>query len=92
MRIEVATGALAEVRDAVRRAAVQLRDVGTSLTWPTDSGDLAADDAVRLLGDVLAESLEQLERVLQTVSVVVDVAAADYARAEARASVEVGGR
>ena len=44
----------------------------------------AADDAVRMLGDVLAESLAQLERVLHTVSVVVDVAAADYARAEAR--------
>ncbi len=87
MRIEVATGAMAQARDAVRRAAGRVGEVGVSTDWRTDSGDLAADDAVRMLGDVLAESLAQLERFLHTVSVVIDVAAADYARAEARASV-----
>ena len=89
MRIEVTTGAMAEARDGVRRAAARTGEVALSADWRTDSGDLAADDAVRVLGDVVVESLEQLERVLQTVAVVVDVAAADYARAEARS---VGGR
>ena len=78
---------MAEARDAVRSAAARVGEVGLSTSWRTSCGDLAADDAVRMLGDVLAGSLEQLERVLHTVSVVVDLAAADYARAEARASV-----
>jgi hypothetical protein len=83
----VATGAMAEARDAVRSAAARLREVEVSTAWRTDSGDVAADDAARMFGDVLAESLGQLERVLHTVAVVVEVAAVDYARAEAQASV-----
>lgn len=81
---------MVEARDGVRRAASHLDEVAAATDWATDSGDLAADDAVRVLGAVVAESLATLGRVLRDVSVVVDVAAADYARAEARAS--VGGR
>jgi hypothetical protein len=83
--IEVATKAMADACDAVRCAAARLGWLGNSAAWRIDSGDLAADDAARVLGEVVADSLEQLERVLRTVAVVVDVAAADYARAEARA-------
>ena len=93
MRIEVATQAMAGACDAVRCAAARLGGLGDSTTWRIDSGDLAADDAVHALGEVVTESLEQLERVLHAVSVVVDVAAADYARAEAIATPpSVGGR
>lgn len=85
MRIEVATQAMAGACEAVRCAAARLGGLGDSTAWRIDSGDLAADDAVRVLGAVVSESLEQLERVLRTVALVVDVAAADYAQAEARA-------
>jgi hypothetical protein len=85
VRIEVATQAMAEACDDVRCAAARLGWLGDSTSWRIDSGDLAADDAVHALGAVVKESLEQLERVLRTVALVVDVAAADYARAEARA-------
>ena len=77
---------MADARDGVRRAATRLGELGWSTGWRTDSGDLSADDAVRALADVVTESLEQLERVLHAVSVVVDVATADYARAEVLAT------
>ena len=51
-----------------------------------DCGDLAAEDAVRALLDVSAESLAGLARELRSVAVLVDVAAVDYARTEARLS------
>jgi hypothetical protein len=85
VRIEVATPAMAAACDAVRRAAARVGWLGDSTAWRTDTGDLAADDAVRALGEAVTESLEQLERVLRSVALVVDVAAADYAQAEARA-------
>lgn len=86
MRIDVATGAMAGARDGVRSGAARLRRLDVVSVGRCDSGDLAADDAVRALLDVVDDSTEALARALDAVAVVVDVAAADYARAEARLS------
>jgi hypothetical protein len=86
VRIEVATGAMAAARDGVRSGGARLRRLEVRSAGSCDSGDLAADDAVRALLDVLDDSVEGLALALDAVAVVVDVAAADYARAEALSS------
>jgi len=85
MHLEVTSHALVGTGDAVRRAAGRLDALGLP-AWAPDCGDLAAEDAVRALLAVSAESLADLARELRSVAVLVDVAAVDFARAEARLS------
>lgn len=85
MHLEVTSQALVGTGDAVRRAAGRLDALGLPARAP-DCDDLAAEDAVRALLAVSAESLEDLARELRAVAVLVDVAAVDYARTEARLS------
>ena len=85
MHIEVTSHVLVGTGDAVRRAAGRLDALDLPTRAP-DCGDLAAEDAVRALLTVCAESLAELARGLRSVAVLVDVAAVDYARTEARLS------
>jgi hypothetical protein len=85
MHLEVASQALAGTGDAVRRAAGRLDTLGLPARAP-DCGDLAAEDAVRALLAVSTESLARMADELRSVAVLVDVAAVDYARTEARLS------
>ena len=85
MRIEVATAAVAGAGDVVRRAADRLAAVEVPRAACT-CGDLAADDAVRALVDVVSESMEDLARDLRATAVLLDVAVADYAKLEAHLS------
>ena len=85
MHLEVTSPALVGTADAVRRAAGRLDALALPTRAP-DCGDLAAEDAVRALIAVSAESLADLGRELRSVTVLVDVAAVDYARTEARLS------
>jgi hypothetical protein len=85
MHLEVTSHALVGTGDAVRRAAGRLDALGLPARAP-DCGDVAAEDAVRALLAVSAESLTELSRELRSVAVLVDVAAVDYARTEARLS------
>ena len=85
MHLEVASHAMVGTSDAVRRAAGRLDAVGLPDRAP-DCGDVSAEDAVRALLAVSAESLADLARELRSVAVLVGVAAVDYARTEARLS------
>ena len=85
MHLEVTSPALVGTGDAVRRAAGRLDALGLPDRAP-DCGDLTAEDAVRALLAVSAESLAGLARELGSVAVLIDVAAVDYARTEARLS------
>ena len=85
MHLEVTSRELVGTGDAVGRAAGQLDALGLPVHAP-DCGDLAAEDAVRALLDVSAESLAGLARELRSVAEFVDLAAVDYARTEARLS------
>ena len=85
MHLEVTSHALVGTADAVRRATGRLDALALPTRAP-DCGDLAAEDAVRALLAVSAESLAHLGRELRSVTVLVDVAAVDYARTEARLS------
>jgi hypothetical protein len=85
MHLEVTSHALVGTGDAVRRAAGRLDALALPARAP-DCGDLAAEDAVRALLAVSAESLTELSGELTAVAVLVDVAAVDYARTEARLS------
>ena len=85
MQLEVTSRALVGTGDAVRRAAGHLDALGLPARAP-DCGDLAAEDAVRTLLVVSTEALADLARELRSVAVLVDVAAVDYARTEARLS------
>jgi hypothetical protein len=83
MHLEVTPHALVGTGDAVRRAAGRLDTLGLPVRAP-DCGGLAAEDAVRALLAVSAETLAGLARELRSVAVLVDVAAVDYARTEAQ--------
>jgi hypothetical protein len=85
MHLEVTSQALVGTGDAVRRAAARLGALALPTRAP-DCGDLAAEDAVRALLAVSTESLAGLGRELRSVALLVDVAAVDYARTEARLS------
>ena len=83
MRIEVVTGAVARAGDVVRTAATRLDAIEVPPAG-CDCGDIAADDAVRALLDVVRGSVVALARDLRTTAVMLDVAVADYCRAEVR--------
>ena len=85
MHLEVTSHALVGTGDALRRAAGRLDALGLPVRAP-DCGDPAGEDAVRALLAVSAESLAGLARELRSVAMLVDVAAVDYARTEARLS------
>jgi hypothetical protein len=83
MHVEVTSDAMVDAGDAVRRAAGRLDALGLPSRGP-DCGDLAAEDAVLALLAVADESVVELARELRAVALLVDVAAVDYARTEAR--------
>jgi hypothetical protein len=85
MHLEVSSHALVGTGDAVRRAAGRLDALALPAHAP-DCGDLAAEDAVGALLAVSSESLAVLAHELRCVAVLVDVAAVDYSRTEARLS------
>ena len=91
MHVEMTSHALVGTGDAVRRAAGHLAALGLPTRAP-DCGDLAAEDAVRALLAVSDVSVAELVRELRTVAELVEVAAADYARTEARLSGSGGAR
>lgn len=84
MRLEVSTESVAGVADAVRRAAAALAAVSLPESPPV--ADLAAGDAIAALLSVAGESLAACSADLRSVAVLVEVAAQDYRRVEARLS------
>lgn len=83
MQLDVDTAAVEGVADAVHRAAAQLGAL--SLPAAPACEDVAAADAVAALLAVSGELLRSCRQELASVAVLVDTAAQDYARAEARA-------
>lgn len=84
MRIDADTGAVAGVAQGLRALAVAVRGVALPHAPPCE--DVRAADAVRALLDVSAQRLAEAARELTAVAVLAETAAADYARAEARAA------
>jgi hypothetical protein len=84
MQLDVDTAAVAGVADAVRRAAVRVDTV--DLPPAPGCEDVTASDAVAALLAVSGELLGSCRRELESVATLVDTAAVDYARTEARAA------
>ena len=84
MHMEVDTGEVAGVADAVRRAGQRLAAV--DLPRAPACEDVAAADAIEALLAVTGESLVSCTRALESVADLVDTAAFDYARVEAHAA------
>lgn len=84
MQMDVDTAAVAGVADAVRRAAVRVGSV--DLPRAPACEDVAASDAIGALLAVSGELIESCGQTLASSAMLVETAAVDYARTEARAA------
>ncbi len=84
VQIDVDTEELTGVAGAVRQAAAAVG--GLVLPRAPDPESVAAGDALRMLLRVVDEQRHDLSAALLGAAVLVEAAAADYARAEARAA------